>query len=84
MVKKLIQQLILAGLRRNPTGKRFTQFCLRVKDSVDNDILGRLTCNAEIGQWRVPLDKKNAKKLGNIKLSGAYYTKLMDGLNILL
>ena len=68
MVEKLIQQLILAGMRRNPVGQRFTDFCKRVENTVNHDILGRSSCNAEIGQWRVPLDKKDTKKLGGVKL----------------
>ena len=43
MVEKLIHQLILAGLRKNATGQNFTQFCFRVEDTVNNDILARHT-----------------------------------------
>ena len=80
MVEKLIHQLILAGLHKNATGQIFTQFYSRVEDTVNNDILGRSSCNSEIGQWRVPLDKNDAKKLGDVKLSGASLTKFLAGL----
>ena len=50
MVEKFIHQLIMAGLRRNATGKRFTQLCFRVEETVNNDILRSSTCNAGIGQ----------------------------------
>ena len=84
MAEKLIQQRILAGMRRNPDGQRFTDFCKRVENTVNHDILGRSSCNAEIGQWRVPLDKKDTKKLGDVKLSGSSATKFMVGLEYLV
>ena len=84
MAEKLVQQLILAGLRKNPSGKEFEIFCKKVEITVNNDILGRAACNAEVGQWRVPLSKTDAKQLGDIKLSGASSVKFMAGLSRLV
>ena len=77
MIEKFIQQLILAGMRKNPTGAAFTNFCERVEAAVNNDILGRTSINAKTGQWRVPLDKKDQKKLGDVKFSGSAATKFV-------
>ena len=71
MGEKLIQQLILAGLYRNPTGNGFTEFCSRVEHPVNNNILRRALCNAEIIQWQSPPNKKDTKKLGDVTLLGA-------------
>ena len=79
IAEKLIQQLVLAGMRRNPVGQRFTDFCQRVENTVDHVIICRSPGNAEIRQWRVPLDKKDTKNLGDVKLSGSSATKFMAG-----
>ena len=51
---------------------------------MNNNILRRASCNAEIGQWWVPLDKKDTKKLGDVKLLGAASTKFLAGLEYLV
>ena len=79
-LEKFIQQVILAGMRKNSTGTKFDEYCARVEDVVNKDILGRTTPNAKNGQWRVPLDKKDVKKLGDVKLSGHSSTKFLAGL----
>jgi len=84
MIEKFIQQLILAGMRKNPTGAAFTNFCERVEVAVNNDILGRTSINAKTGQWRVPLDKNDQKKLGDVKLSGSAATKFVSGMKHLV
>ena len=52
--------------------------------AVNTNILGCTACNARNGQWQVPLDKKDSKKLGNVKLSGSAATKFMTRLEYLV
>ena len=84
MMEKMIQQLILAGMRKNPTGSRFDEHCARVELAANTNILGCTACNARNGQWKVPLDKKDNKKLGDVKRSASAATKFMTGLDYLV
>ena len=79
MTEKILQQLMLAGLRKNPSGKMFSDYCKRVSSTVNAKILGRSEVNMNTGQWKVPLDKKDPKKLGEVKLSGSMAKKFMLG-----
>ena len=83
MCEKIIQQIILAGMRKNATGQHFDNYCKKVEDMVNSEILSRTTCN-EDGHWKVPLDKKDKKKLGDVKLSGPSADKFMAGFNHLV
>ena len=64
-VEKFIQQLILSGMRKNPTGSDFDEYCDKVEDVDNCKILGRTTPNTKNCQWKVPLVKTNGKKLGD-------------------
>ena len=78
MVEKMIQQVILAGMRKNPNGRAFKLYCDRIANVVNTQILGRSECNSKNGQWQVPLDKNDNNKLGDVKLSGHASTKFMN------
>ena len=71
-------------MHKNPMGSRFDEYYARVELAVNTNILGRTTCNAKNGQWQVPLEKKDKKKLGDVKLSGSSGTKFTNGLEYLV
>ena len=50
MCEKLIQQLILTGMRKNLSGLSFKAYCKRVQSTVNMDILGHTTLHAETSQ----------------------------------
>ena len=68
-------------MRKNPTGSDFDEYCEKVEDVVNSKILGHTPPNAKNGQWKVPLDKTNGKKLGDVKLSGSSATKFLAGMS---
>ena len=79
MTEKILQQLMLAGLRKNPSGKIFSDYCKREASTVNAKILGRSEVIMNTSQWKVPLDEKDPKKLGEVKLSGSMVKKFMLG-----
>ena len=68
MCEKLIQQLLLCGLRKNQRGKAFMDYCARVEATINEKVLARSEINMTTGQWQFPPDKKDQKKLGDVKL----------------
>ena len=76
--------LILAGMRLAMPAKKFKEFCAKVEHVVNHKILQRANLNSPIGQWRVPLDKKDNKKLGDVKLSGHRANLFLEGFDDLV
>ena len=66
------------------SGACFKAYCTRVESTVNSDILGCTTRHAKNGQWQVPPDRKDQKKLGDVKLSGLAANKFMDGFDYLV
>ena len=63
LAERMIKMMILAGMRLAMPAKKFKDFCEKVKDVVNTNILRRAHVKSPTGKWRVPLDKKDAKKL---------------------
>jgi len=83
MCENLIQQLLLCELRKNQRGKAFKDFCARVEVTVNEKFLACSQINMTTGQWRFLLDKKDPKKLGDVKLSGATAKRFLSGFDAL-
>lgn len=85
MTEKIIQQLILCGMRDHSSGNRFVGFCKRVEHAVNTNIFGRNDDdNGGSSGWKVPIDKKDKNKLGDVKLSGPASTTFLSGLDHLV
>jgi len=84
MVERVIKMLILAGMRLAVIHNKLTEYCQNIEDVVNTDILARSSANAVVGQWRVPMDKNDPKKLGDVKLSADRANKFMNNFDPLV
>ena len=79
-----LDEPVILSMRNNPMGSRFDEYCVRVDLTVNTNILGCTACNIRNGQWQVPFNKKDSKKIGDVRLSGSVATKFMTGLEYLV
>ena len=84
MTERIIKMLILAGMRLAEPTKKFSEFCTKVEEVVNLNILKRANIKSPVGQWRVPLDQKDSKKLGDVKLSGNCSNLFIEGFDDLV
>ena len=84
LTERMIKMLILAGMRLAMPAKKFKAFCEEVEDVVNTTILKRANVKSNTGKWRVPLDKNDCKKLGDVKLSGHRAKLFIPGLHYLV
>ena len=84
LTERMIKMLILAGMRLAMPAKKFKEFCEKVEEVVNTNILRRAHVKSPAGKWRVPLDKKDTKKLGDVKLSGHRANLFLAGFDALV
>ena len=84
MTERIIKMLILAGMRLAEPTKKFSEFCTKVEEVVNLNILKRANIKSPVGQWRVPLDQKDSKKLGDVNLSGNLSNIFIEGFDDLV
>ena len=78
--EKLLQQLLLVGLRSCQSKKDRDELIVKIERTINCDILGKIEFN-ELGQWRVPMEGDN---LGDVKLSCPDANKLVGKVGLIV
>ena len=85
MVEKIVQQILLAGMRKNPSGQALSAFATRVEEAVNNEILKRTESRTrDMANWSFPFDKDNHGKLGDVTFNNKQAKKFAKGFKYLV